>query len=84
MDNKLLLLGDILLMIRTDQGACYDAVVFEKGVSPGGGCHITEFAQLGFCSWQDGESCVTPSCQLALGEYAQCLGARPADGQWGK
>jgi hypothetical protein len=69
---------------ETDQGACYDAVTNDPVYGPGEGCPITEFAQLGFCSWPNGGSCTTPSCNLGLGQHAQCNGARAADGQYGK
>ncbi|KAH8905759.1 hypothetical protein BR93DRAFT_699214 [Coniochaeta sp. PMI_546] len=66
------------------QGACYDAVTNDQVFGPGEGCPITEFAQLGFCSWPNGGSCTTPSCHLSLGQHTQCSGSRAADAQYGK
>ncbi|KAG4419886.1 hypothetical protein IFR04_007018 [Cadophora malorum] len=66
------------------QGACYDAVINLPVYGPGEGCPIQEFGQLGFCSWPNGGSCTTPSCQLNIGQSTQCNGDRAADGQYGK
>ena len=50
------------------QGACYYMVFSDPVYGPGERDLVTEVAQMGFCSWNNDQSCTTPSCKYGIGE----------------
>lgn len=61
---------------NNSQKVCYEGLIHYS--YPSGGCLFQKFASVQVCSWKDGGSCNTPSCNWALGTTSgNCgLGAR--------